>query len=78
LTIRNIGDVTLRARAYGEPGYHLIANGRWLDLPRDLAPGETATIELPKELRGRTMTLMHAMQGIPMVEPEAWARVAVH
>ena len=77
LTIRNIGDTVLRARAYGEPGYQLIANGHWLDLPRDLAPGETATIELPNELRGTTVTLIHAMQGIPMVEPEAWARVAV-
>jgi hypothetical protein len=77
LTIRNIGDSTLRARVYGEPGYRLIANGRWFDLPRDLAPGETAAIELPEEFRGRTVTLMHAMQGIPIVEPEAWARVAV-
>src|SRR5581483_5154180 len=74
LTIKNIGDTTLRAKSFGEPGYHLIANGRWLELPRDLAPGESATIDVPPELRGKTVTLVHAIQGIPIVEPEAWAR----
>ena len=77
LTIRNIGNMTLKARQYSEPGYRLIANGRWLDLPRDLAPGESASIDLPPDLRGVTLTLAHAMQGIPMVEPEVWARVPV-
>ena len=77
LTIRNTGDQTLKARQYGEPGYRLIVNGRWLDLPRDLAPGETASIDLPSELRGVPLTLVHAMQGIPIVEPEVWARVSV-
>jgi len=75
LTIRNVGDGTLKARQYGEPGYRLIANGHWLDLPRDLAPGETATMDLPPQLRGVPLTLAHAMQGIPIVEPEVWARV---
>jgi len=74
VVIRNAGDSTLRTKVYGEPGYRLIANGRWLELPRDLAPGETATIEFPP---GETVTLMHAMQGIPMLEPEAWGRVTV-
>jgi len=78
LTIRNAGESVLFARQYGEPGYRLIANGHWLDLPRDVAPGETASIELPPELRGVALTLMHAMQGIPVVEPEVWARVPVH
>ena len=77
LTIRNVGETTLLAKQYGEPGYRLIANGRWLELPRDLAPGESATIDLPPELRGSTLTLIHAMQGIPIVAPEAWARVEV-
>lgn len=77
LTIKNVGDTTLKARQYGEPGYRLIVNGRWFDLPGDIAPGESASIELPPELRGVALTLMHAMQGIPIVEPEVWARVPV-
>jgi glycosyltransferase involved in cell wall biosynthesis len=77
ITIRNVGDSTLRARAYGEPGYHIVADGRWIDLPRDLPPGETAIIELPPGLRGRSIGLVHAIQGIPEVEPEAWVRVAI-
>jgi glycosyltransferase involved in cell wall biosynthesis len=77
LTIRNIGDTTLRAKEYGQPGYRLIANGHWLELPGDLAPGETIRIDLPEQLRGRSVKLLHAMQGIPMVEPEAWARVSL-
>jgi glycosyltransferase involved in cell wall biosynthesis len=77
LTIRNAGDSTLYARQYGEPGYRLVANGRWLELPRDLPPGATASIDLPHDLRGVTLTLVHAMQGVPIVEPEVWARVPV-
>ena len=78
LTIRNIGEAPLHAREYGQPGYRLIANGRWLDLPCDLAPGERATLELPPGLRGMRLELMDGMQGIPLVEPEAWGRVAIH
>jgi glycosyltransferase involved in cell wall biosynthesis len=75
VTIRNTGETTLRARMYGEPGYRLIANGHWLELPRDLAPGETATIELPND--EKEITLVHAIQGIPTVEGEAWGRVEI-
>ena len=78
LTIRNIGDFTLRCREYGEPAYQLIMNGRWLNLPRDLSPGEEATIEIPAELRGQRLELVHALQGVPIVEGEAWARVTIH
>ncbi|HEY8132255.1 MAG TPA: glycosyltransferase family 4 protein, partial [Thermoanaerobaculia bacterium] len=70
VTIRNAGDTTLRAKIYGEPGYRLIANGHWLELPRDLAPGDTTTIELPN---GELVALVHAIQGIPSVEGEPWA-----
>ena len=47
---------------------------RWLALPCDLRPGETASIEIdaigaPDEVR-----LCHALQGVPMVEVEEWAR----
>jgi hypothetical protein len=86
LTIRNGGESTLRTRVYGSPGYRLIAkifyNGgeiydRWLEFPRDLAPGETTTVELPGTLGSGTLALYHAMEGIPMLAPEAWARVAI-
>ncbi|MDQ6802668.1 MAG: glycosyltransferase family 4 protein [Acidobacteriota bacterium] len=78
ITIRNAGNETLRARSYGEPGYHIVANGHWLDLPGDLKPGDSATIDLPLELRGQPLDLFHAVQGIPAVDPKAWVRVAVH
>jgi glycosyltransferase involved in cell wall biosynthesis len=78
LTIRNSGDTSLRARQYGQPGYRLLVNGRWLELPGDLAPREVTVIELPPVLRGVRLELVHAIQGIPLVEPEAWERVEVH
>jgi hypothetical protein len=59
---------------YGEPGYRVIANGRWIDLPRDLAPGETAVLEFPGE---KTVVLMHGIQGIPMLEGEVWGRATI-
>jgi len=72
VTMRNAGDTTLRAKMYGEPGYRLIANGHWLELLRDLAPGETTTIELPNE---KLVALVHAVQGIPSVDVDPWARL---
>lgn len=82
ITIRNDGEATLRARTYGEPGYRLIVKlfdgtvetyDRWVQLPGDLAPGASARIVLPVAGRG-TLALFHAIEGIPMLEPEAWAR----
>jgi glycosyltransferase involved in cell wall biosynthesis len=74
LTLRNVGDATLRTRLYGEPGYRLIVNGRWIELPGDLPPGETAVIDLPQALRGHAVAMVHAIQGIPMLEAEVWGR----
>ena len=65
ITLRNVGDITLRARTYGEPGYRLIANGKWLQLPRDLAPGEEVTLTIPQRVR-----LHHALESIPMLDAE--------
>jgi hypothetical protein len=43
---------------------------RWLPLPKDLRPGEEVEIEV----RGRgAFTLHHALQEIPMLDPEPWA-----
>lgn len=85
ITIRNRGDVLLRAATYGEPGYRMIVKGfdgarqlfdRWLALPRDLAPGDTATLSFDAGTAD-TITLHHAMQSIPMLEPEAFARATI-
>jgi glycosyltransferase involved in cell wall biosynthesis len=83
ITLRNDGDATLRTRTYGEPGYRLIVKlfdgpaetyDRWLQLPGDLAPGASVRVALP-DVDGRGMlALFHAIEGIPMLEPEAWAR----
>ena len=80
VTLRNTGDFTIRTRVYGQPAYRLIAKlfdgeheiaDRWIQLPRDLAPGQTTTIDVPYRA-GATLRLYHAIEGIPMVEPEAW------
>jgi len=65
---------------YGEPGYRLIAKlfegsreiaDRWIELPRDVAPGEEATVTVPYRA-GATLRLYHAIEGIPMLDPEPW------
>jgi glycosyltransferase involved in cell wall biosynthesis len=80
LALRNTGDFTLRTRNYGQPGYRLmmltfdgdaVIDDRWIELPRDLRPGEIAEIDL-LSLSG-TLRLYHAMDGIPIVVPEAFA-----
>jgi glycosyltransferase involved in cell wall biosynthesis len=80
LALRNTGDFTLRTRSYGQPGYRLmmltfdgdlVVDDRWIELPRDLRPGDVAEVALPS-LNG-TLRLYHAMDGIPLVAPEAFA-----
>jgi hypothetical protein len=84
VTLKNIGAFTIRTRTYGEPEYRLIAkqfdgdvqvDDRWLALPRDLGPGETATIAFPHRQHATMMRLEHALQDVPMLDPEAWAEV---
>lgn len=84
ITIRNRGAHTIRTRTYGQPEYRLIAKlfdgetqvqDRWLTLPRDLAPGETATLEFPRRYEGSTLRLYHALQDIPMLDQKPWAEV---
>ena len=80
IRIRNVGDALLRARSYGQPGYRLIARvapsyDRWLDLPRDLHPGDEAEIEL--DAPHGTLRLCHAIESVPMLEPEPWADAAI-
>ena len=80
LTVRNAGDCMLRTRVFGQPGYRLLAKlfdagkeiaDRWIELPRDLAPGDAATVTVPFAA-GANLRLYHAIEGIPMLEPEAW------
>jgi glycosyltransferase involved in cell wall biosynthesis len=65
LTVRNTGDFTIRTRSYEQPGYRVIAklfdgadeiDSRWIELLREHA----------------TLRLYHAMQSVPMLEPEPW------
>ena len=80
--VRNLGSL-IRTRTYDQPEYRLIAKvfdgereiqNRWLSLPRDLERGEEAELSFP--LIGAhdsvTLRLYHALQDIPMLEPEAW------
>jgi glycosyltransferase involved in cell wall biosynthesis len=86
LVIRNIGDATLHTRVYGQPEYRLIvkwldSGGRvirdqWLALPKDLHPGNTAEIPLRKQ-EADSIQLYHALQDIPMLEPEPWGTARV-
>lgn len=79
ITLRNTSPTTILTRAYGTPEYRLIAKlfdgerevqDRWLSLPCDLRPGETTTLAFPLIGGGTTLRLYHAMQDIPMLEPE--------
>ena len=85
LIIRNAGDATIRTRVYGEPEYRLIVkwlrdgvvvHDQWLALPKDLHPGETAEIPLRKH-DADTIQLFHALQDVPMLEPEPWGTARV-
>ncbi len=82
IELLNAGDATIRAREYGQPGYRMIVKlfdggaeiyDHWVALPRDLAPGARTTVTLPVRGHG-TLALYHALEGIPMLEPEAFAR----
>jgi hypothetical protein len=84
VTLKNDGAFTIRTRTYGEPEYRLIAkqfdgdvqvDDRWLALPRDVDPGGTATIVFPYRPPATTLQLYHALQDVPMLEPESFAEV---
>jgi glycosyltransferase involved in cell wall biosynthesis len=84
IAFRNTSDFTLRTRSYGQPGYRLmmltfdgetVIDDRWIELPRDLRPGDIAEVALP-QLAG-TLRLYHAMDGIPMVVAEPFAELEV-
>ena len=70
IILRNAGDFTIRTRTYGQPAYRVIVNGKWCELPRDLPPGEETDIAAPRE---RPIALVHALQGVPVVDAEPFA-----
>src|SRR5205807_5899871 len=70
IILRNTGPMTIRTRTYGQPGYRIIVNGRWCELPRDLPPGAETEIAAPN---ARPVNLIHAMQGVPVVDDTPFA-----
>jgi glycosyltransferase involved in cell wall biosynthesis len=88
LRVRNVGEATLRARTYGEPGYRLLVKlfdgtrqvqDRWLALPGDLRPGQETEVSMTVIADGSPLTvrLHDAIEGIPLLEPQAWATAEV-
>jgi glycosyltransferase involved in cell wall biosynthesis len=86
IAVRNAGPSTIRTHTYGTPEYRLIVKlfdgdrqvqDRWLSLPCDLRPGETAELTFPPLARPTSIRLYHALQDVPMLEPEAWEIVHV-
>lgn len=82
IVVRNAGEATILTRTYHQPEYRMIAKlfdgerqtqDRWLALPCDLRPGETAELTFPRIGNGTTLRLYHALQDVPMLEPEAFA-----
>jgi glycosyltransferase involved in cell wall biosynthesis len=77
-TLRNEGSGILRSLTWGEPAYRLIMKltrggvelaSRWVELRRDLHPGET--VEVGETLRATgadEVALVHGMVGIPLVD----------
>jgi glycosyltransferase involved in cell wall biosynthesis len=84
IVLRNTSDITLRTRSYGQPGYRLmmlVFNGqtviddRWVELSRDLRPGDSTEVALPRV--DGTLRLYHAIEGIPIVAPEVFAEFEI-
>ena len=84
ISLRNAGDVTLRTHSYGQPGYRLmmlvfdgdtVIDDRWIELSRDLRPGDVAAVALPPV--DGTLRLYHVIDGIPTVMPEPFAELEI-
>ena len=80
IVLTNHGPDTLRTRVYGQPGYRVIIRthekgmdrDRWIELPSDLAPDQELSIPIPSAASGK-IRLYHALEGIPMLDPEPFA-----
>jgi glycosyltransferase involved in cell wall biosynthesis len=84
LDVMNAGPTRLNAGVYGTLAYRMIAKvfhdgeeifDRWLALPSDLAPGESAAMELEfaASFDGLRLELYHAVEGLPHVEVAPFA-----
>ncbi|HYH05655.1 MAG TPA: glycosyltransferase [Thermoanaerobaculia bacterium] len=82
IVVRNVGEATILTRTYHQPEYRMIAKlfdgerqvqDRWLALPCDLRPRETVELSFPRIGHATTLRLYHALQDVPMLEPEAFA-----
>ena len=76
LALTNVGGTRLQAGVFGLPGYRVLAkvfeNGqeifdRWIELPRDLNPGDSARIEFAFRSSSGDLRLLvaHAIEGVP-------------
>lgn len=87
VTIRNDGTDTIPTRTYGQPEYRMIAklfdrsgtfvSDQWLALPCDLHPAAETTVELGVPAAAHTLRLYHALQDVPMLEPDPFAEVTL-
>jgi glycosyltransferase involved in cell wall biosynthesis len=86
LSLRNESADTLISASYGSPGYRLIVkvfdgheevSEEWLTLGVDLHPEQSVTVSVDAAPRGSSVRLFHALQGIPQLEPEAFASFEV-
>lgn len=86
LEVRNAGVETIYTRTYGQPEYRMIAklsdgavvlHDQWLGLPEDLHPGATTTIEFAAPRGAKLLRVYHALQDVPMLEPEPFAEVGL-
>lgn len=84
--LRNAGREIIRTRTYGQPEYRLIAKlfdgdrvvqDGWFALPCDLRPGETTEIRFARRRPATVLRLYHALQDIPMLDPQAWAEASM-
>ena len=79
ITLRNAGTDTLRTRVYGQPGYRAIVKlmsgdrevqDRWIELPCDLRPNQTADVAIPLFADADSLRLFNALESIPIVDQE--------
>lgn len=84
IEVTNDGPETIRTRTYGQPEYRMIAKlfggdvpvqDKWLALPEDLHPGRATAIEFPVARAATSLRVYHALQDVPMLEPEPFAEV---